>query len=137
MNGNRRPRPVFPGGVVVDASDPFVPENQRLPEGECADGAMPVVVQVGPADPAMRDAHQHVVVSWGAAGDVVQAEVGGCVDGEGFHFLGFSLDRGMALTSADHRAYFAGDDGDHVILLMENWAAGVRGSENGEHPAVD
>src|SRR6476659_221163 len=92
MNGHWCPRPVFPGGVVVDASDHFVPENQRLAEGEGADGDMPVVVQVGPADPPVRDAHQDVVVTRGAAGDVIQPEVGGCVDGEGFHFLDSSLD---------------------------------------------
>src|SRR6478609_1517114 len=85
MNRHRCPHPVFPGGIVVDASDHFVPEHQRLPEGEGTDGAMPVIVQVGPADAAMRDAHQGVVAARGTAGDVVQPEIGGCMDGECFH----------------------------------------------------
>jgi hypothetical protein len=58
---------------VFYAADHLVPEDQRFFQGECADGAMLVVVQVRSADTAVGVADQDLTGSGLWLGQVVES----------------------------------------------------------------
>ena len=85
MNGHRGSRGRPARRIVLDNTHDLVPEHQRLPQGKRADGAVPVVVQVRPADTAVGGPHQHLAGPGGGDGGLVDPQIPGPVRDHRFH----------------------------------------------------
>lgn len=80
-------RPV--SGRPHDRARELVPEDHRLPQDGCPGRAVPPVVQIRPADPAVRDLHDRLVGRGLRLCDALRPEVPRCVrhDGEISHVV--------------------------------------------------
>ncbi len=75
---------------MLDPADDLVTEDQRFPQGERTHRAVPVVVQVRPADTAVGVADQHLTRFGGRFGQVVEPQITCPVDHESLHSASLS-----------------------------------------------
>src|SRR5206468_4580784 len=85
--------------VELDATDDLVTEDERFAQRERTDGAVPVVMQVGAADPAMGVTHQNLTGFGRRPRQVVDSQIASSMNHESLHRCAF---RACCSAAAGH-----------------------------------